>query len=93
MSKSLGNSPDPIELIEKFGSVDAVVDAIGVAGELRDSVLREMETAARLKEIPFLGEFAQGGVTRYITFEDVKKLVTSLVREMAAANGLVKGNK
>lgn len=36
------------ELIEKFGSVDAVVDAIGVAGELRDSVLREMETAARL---------------------------------------------
>ena len=51
------------------------------------------ETAARLKGIPFLGEFAQGGVTRYITFEDVKKLVTSLVREMAAANGLVKGNK
>ena len=50
------------------------------------------ETAARLKGIPFLGEFAQGGVTRYITFEDVKKLVTSLVREMAAANGLVKGN-
>ena len=51
------------------------------------------ETAARLKGIPFLGEFAQGGVTRYITFEDVKKLVTSLVGEMAAANGLVKGNK
>ena len=51
------------------------------------------ETAARLKGIPFLGELAQGGVTRYITFEDVKKLVTSLVSEMAAANGLVKGNK
>ena len=51
------------------------------------------ETAAKLKGVPFLGEFAQGGVTRYITFEDVKKLVTSLVGEMAAASGLVKGNK
>ena len=51
------------------------------------------ETAARLKGIPFLGELAQGGTTRYITFEDVKKLVTSLASEMAAANGLVKGNK
>ena len=51
------------------------------------------ETAARLKAIPFLGEFAQSGVTRYVTFEDVKKLVTSLVREMAIAKGLVKGNE
>ena len=40
------------------------------------------ETAAKLKGIPFLGELAQGGATRYITFEDVKKLVTSLVSEM-----------
>ena len=51
------------------------------------------ETAARLKGIPFLGEFAQGGVTRYITFEDVKKLVTSLVKEFAAANGNSKVNE
>ena len=51
------------------------------------------ETAARLKGIPFLGELAQGGVTRYITFEDVKKLVTSLVNEMAVAKGLAKGNE
>ena len=36
------------ELIEKFGSVDAVVDTIGVNDDLRDTVSREMETAARL---------------------------------------------
>ena len=51
------------------------------------------ETAARLKDVPFLGEFAQGGVTRYITFDDVKRLIASLVKEMAAAKGLVKGNE
>ena len=43
------------------------------------------ETAAKLKGIPFLGELAQGGETRYITFEDVKKLVTSLVKEMSVS--------
>ena len=43
------------------------------------------ETAAKLRGVPFLGELAQGGVTRYITFEDVKKLVTSLVKEMSAS--------
>jgi DNA processing protein len=36
------------ELISKFGSADAVVDAIGVGDDLRDSVAREMGTAARL---------------------------------------------
>ena len=51
------------------------------------------ETAAKLKGVPFLGELAQGGVTRYVTFEDVKKLVTSLVKEFAAANGISKGNE
>ena len=51
------------------------------------------ETAAKLKGIPFLGELAQGGVTRHVTFEDVKKLVTSLVKEFAAANGISKGNE
>lgn len=51
------------------------------------------ETAAKLKGIPFLGELAQGGETRYVTFEDVKKLVTSLIKEFAAANGISKGNE
>lgn len=51
------------------------------------------ETAAKLKGIPFLGDLAQGGATRYVTFEDVKKLVTSLVGEFAAANGISKGNE
>ena len=51
------------------------------------------ETAAKLKSVPFLGEFAQGGTTRYVTFEDVKRLVTSLVKEFAAANGISKGNE
>ena len=36
------------ELISKFGSVDAVVDALGANDEIRDSVSREMEKAARL---------------------------------------------
>ena len=51
------------------------------------------ETAAKLKGIPFLGELSQGGATRYVTFEDVKRLVTSLVKEFAAANGISKGNE
>ena len=36
------------ELVGKFGSVDAVVDVIGPDADVRDSVAREMETAARL---------------------------------------------
>ncbi len=36
------------ELVERFGSVAGVVDAIGATDELRDTVLREMENAARL---------------------------------------------
>ena len=51
------------------------------------------KTAAKLKAIPFLGEFAQGGVTHYVTFDDIKKLIASLVKEMAVAKGLVKGNE
>ena len=51
------------------------------------------ETAAKLKAIPFLGDFAQSGVTHYVTFEDVKALIASLVKEMAVAKGLVKGDK
>lgn len=51
------------------------------------------DTAAKLKDVPFLGELAQGGMTRYITFEDVKKLITSLVKEIAVQKGLVKGNE
>ena len=46
------------------------------------------DTAAKLKGVPFLGELAQSGKTRYVTFDDVKKLVTSLVKEFAAAKGI-----
>ena len=48
------------------------------------------ETAAKLKDISFLGELAQGGVTRYVTFEDVKRLVSNLVKELAVSKGLAK---
>lgn len=43
------------------------------------------ENARKLKPIPFLGEFAEKGVTRYVTFDDVKRLVASLVKEIMAA--------
>ena len=36
------------ELIAKFGSADAAADAIGAPDSLRDSILREMENAARM---------------------------------------------
>ena len=36
------------ELVLQFGSVDAAADAIGTTADVRDSVLREMEMAARL---------------------------------------------
>ena len=45
------------------------------------------ETAAKLRDVPFLGELAQGGVTRYVTFEDVKRLVSSLIKELASSKG------
>ena len=47
------------------------------------------ETAKKLKGVPFLGELAQEGVTKYITFEDVKRLVSSLVKDFAAANSVI----
>ena len=50
------------------------------------------ETAEKLSGIPFLGDLAQGGVTRYITFDDVKKMVTSFVKEMAAEKGFSRSN-
>ena len=50
------------------------------------------ETAEKLSGIPFLGDLAQGGVTRYVTFEDVKKMVTSFVKEMAAEKVFSRSN-
>ena len=49
------------------------------------------QTARRLKSVPLLGAFAESGVTHYVKFDDVKKLVASLFREMAAAKGILKG--
>jgi hypothetical protein len=43
------------------------------------------ETGRRLRSIPLLGAFAQSGTTHYVKFDDVKKLVASLFKEMAAA--------
>ena len=41
---------------------------------------------------PVFGDLAQGGVTRYVTFEDVKKMVTSFVKEMAAEKVFSRSN-
>ena len=49
------------------------------------------ETAAKLKGVPLLGAFAANGTTHYVKFDDVKKLVTSLFKEMAVAKGILKG--
>ena len=49
------------------------------------------ETAAKLKGVPFLGAFAAEGTTHYVKFGDVKKLVTTLFKEMAVAKGILKG--
>lgn len=49
------------------------------------------ETAARLRGVPLLGAFAESGVTHYVKFEDVKKLVAALFKEMAVAKGILKG--
>lgn len=49
------------------------------------------ETAAKLKGVPLLGAFAGSGVTHYVKFNDIKKLVASLFKEMAAAKGILKG--
>jgi hypothetical protein len=46
--------------------------------------------SAKLKDIPLLGAFAADGVTRYVTFGDVKKLVTTLIKNFANVN--LKGN-
>lgn len=40
------------------------------------------KTAERLKPIPVLGLLAQKGVTHYVSFEDVKKIVATLMKEM-----------
>ena len=44
------------------------------------------------KGVPLLGAFAEKGVTHYVKFDDVKKLVTTLFKEMAVAKGILKGN-
>ena len=49
------------------------------------------ETAAKLKGVPLLGAFAANGTTHYVKFDDVKKLVTSLFKEMAVSKGILKG--
>ena len=51
------------------------------------------ETAAKLKGIPLLGAFAANGTTHYVKFDDVKKLVTSLFKEMVTAKGILKGEE
>ena len=50
-------------------------------------------TAAKLKGIPLLGVFAESGTTHYVKFDDVKKLVTTLFKEMAVAKGILKGEE
>lgn len=50
------------------------------------------ETAEKLKSVPLLGSFAKKGVTHYVKFDDVKKLVVSLFNEMAVAKGILKGD-
>ena len=51
------------------------------------------ETAAKLKGIPLLGAFAANGTTHYVKFDDVKKLVTSLFKELVTAKGILKGEE
>jgi hypothetical protein len=50
------------------------------------------QTAKKLKGVPLLGAFAEKGVTHYVKFDDVKKLVTTLFKEMAVAKGILKGD-
>jgi hypothetical protein len=50
-------------------------------------------TARRLRSIPLLGAFAESGVTHYVKFDDVKKLVASLFKDMAASKGILKGEE
>ena len=49
------------------------------------------QTAAKLKNIPLLGAFAASGVTHYVKFDDMKKLVAALFKNMAASKGFLKG--
>ena len=51
------------------------------------------ETAGRLKDIPMLGSFASKGTTHYIKFDDVKKMITELFKEMAVVQSILKGNE
>lgn len=51
------------------------------------------QTARRLKSVPLLGAFAESGVTHYVKFDDVKKLVAALFKEMAVAKGILKGEE
>lgn len=51
------------------------------------------QTAAKLKGVPLLGAFAEKGVTHYVKFDDVKKLVTTMFKEMAVAKGILKGDQ
>lgn len=51
------------------------------------------ETAAKLNGVPLLGAFAADGTTHYVKFDDVKKLVTSLFKEMVVAKGILKGEE
>jgi hypothetical protein len=46
--------------------------------------------SAPLKDIPLVGAFAADGVTRYVTFKDVKSLIASLIKNFANVN--LKGN-
>ena len=51
------------------------------------------QTVEKLKGIPLLGAFAASGVTHYVKFDDVKKLVAALFKDMAAAKGILKGGE
>ena len=60
--------------------------------EIQQSLTRVTpETAGRLKNIPLLGAFVDSGATHYVKFEDVKKLIAALFKEMAVAKGILKG--
>lgn len=47
-------------------------------------------TAARLAKVPLLGRFAAEGVTHYVTFDDVKKMITALISDFTRID--LKGN-
>lgn len=51
------------------------------------------ETAAKLRGVPLLGAFAANGTTHYVKFDDVKKVIITLFKEMAVAKGILKGEE